>query len=114
MTEIHGIARQTIHAGKLDEFKRLQAKCLESVRTKDTGTLHYAVYFNNDETECIVHEHYRDSEALLEHIANLGDTMRAILETCAASGEILGTPSPALRKALEGTVVKIFTPYQVV
>src|SRR5450755_1763877 len=53
MTEIHGIARQKIHAGKLDEFKRLQAKCMESVRTKDKGTLHYAVYFNSDETECI-------------------------------------------------------------
>jgi quinol monooxygenase YgiN len=113
MTEIHGIARLKIHAGKLDEFKRLQAKCLESVRTRDTGTLHYAVYFNSDETECIVHEHYRDSEALLEHFANLGDTMHAIFETCSASGEILGTPSPALRKALEGTVVRVFTPYQV-
>ena len=113
MTEIHGIARLKIHAGKLDAFKRLQAKCLEIGRTKDTGTLHYAVYFNSDETECIVHEHYRDSEALLEHLANLGDTMHAIFETCTASGEILGTPSPALRKALEGTVVKIFRPYQV-
>ena len=86
---------------------------LESVRTKDTGTLHYAVYFNSDQTECIVHEHYRNSEALLEHMANLGDAMQAIFETRTASGEILGTPSPALRKALEGTVVKIFTPYQV-
>jgi hypothetical protein len=58
-------------------------------------------------------EHYRDSKALLEHFANLGDTMQAIFETCTGSGEILGTPSPALRKTLEGTVVKIFTPYQV-
>ena len=113
MTEIHGFARLKIHAGKLDEFKRLQSQCLESVRTKDTGTLHYAAYFNSDQTECIVHEHYRDSEALLEHFANLGDTMQAIFETCTASGEILGTPSPALRQALEGTAVRIFTPYQV-
>lgn len=112
MTDIHGIARLKIHAGKLDEFKRLQGKCLEIVRTKDTGTLHYAAYFNSDETECIVHEHYRDSEALLEHFANLGDTMNAIFETCTASGEILGTPSPALRKALEGAPVRIFTLFQ--
>lgn len=39
--------------------------------------------------------------------------MHAIFETCTASGEILGSPSPALRKALEGTVVEIFTPYRV-
>ena len=112
MSEIHGFARLMIHAGKLDEFKRLQTKCLEIVRTKDTGTLHYAAYFNSDETECIVHEHYRDSEALLEHFANLGDTMNAIFETCTASGEILGTPSPALRKMLEGADVRIFTLFQ--
>ena len=113
MKEIHGIARLKIHAGKLDEFKRLQARCLEIVREKDTGTLHYAVYFNSDQSECIVHEHYRDSEALLEHFANLGDTSHAIFETCTGSGELLGTPSAALREALEGSVVEIFTPYQV-
>jgi len=112
MTEVHGIARLKIHTGKLDEFKRLQAKCLEIVRTRDTGTLHYAVYFNSDETECIVHEHYRDSEALLEHFANLGDTTNAIFETCTASGEILGTPSSALCKMLEGADVRIFRLYQ--
>jgi quinol monooxygenase YgiN len=112
MTEIHGIARLKIHAGKLDEFKRLQTKCLEIVRAKDTGTLHYAAYFNSDETECIVHEHYRDSQALLDHFANLGDTAQAIFATCTASGELLGTPSPALRAALAGADVRIFTPYQ--
>src|SRR5258705_6865381 len=111
MTEIHGIARMKILPGKLDEFKRLTAKCMELARTKDTGTLRYDVYFNRDETECVVHEHYRDSESLLEHTKNLGDTMAAILATCTAVGEVLGNPSPALRKALEGSPVQIFTPY---
>jgi hypothetical protein len=27
-----------IHEGKLEEFKRLSAQCMEIVRTKDTGT----------------------------------------------------------------------------
>ena len=112
MTEIHGIARLKIRAGKLDEFKRLSAKAMELTRTKDTGTLQYDVYFNSDETECVVHERYRDSESLLAHTKNLGDTMAAILATCTAEGEILGTPSPALRKALEGSPVRIFTPYK--
>lgn len=101
-----------IHPGKLGEFKQLAAKCMELARTKDTGTLRYDLYFNSNETECIVHELYRDSESLLAHAKNLGDTMTAILETCTAVGEILGNPSPALRKALEGSPVQIFTPYQ--
>jgi quinol monooxygenase YgiN len=111
MTEIRGIARLKIHPGKLEEFKRLQAKCLESVRTKDTGTLQYDLFLSDDSSEGIAYESYRDSDALLEHLANLGDTMTALLQTCSISGEILGTPSAALRKAVEGSGVRIFSPY---
>ena len=50
--------------GKLEEFKRLSAQCLEIVRTKDTGTLQYEIYFSNDQSECIVVERYRDSDGL--------------------------------------------------
>ena len=42
------------------------------VRAKDTGTLQYEVFFNDDSSECIVYERYRDSDALLEHFSNLG------------------------------------------
>ena len=41
MNELQSIARLKIHPGKLEEFKRLAAKCMESVRTRDTGTLQY-------------------------------------------------------------------------
>jgi quinol monooxygenase YgiN len=110
-TGLLGIARLKIHPGKLEEFRSLQAKCLESVRTKDTGTLQYDCYFNDDSTECLVVERYRDSEALLEHFANLGETMSAIFETCSASGEICGNPNPELMKALDGAPVRIFSPF---
>jgi quinol monooxygenase YgiN len=45
VSELQGIARFTFHEGKLEEFKRLAARCMEIVRTKDTGTLQYEVYF---------------------------------------------------------------------
>jgi quinol monooxygenase YgiN len=96
MGELQSVARLKIHDGKLDEFKRLAAKCAELVRAKDTGTLQYEQYINIDNTECLVFERYRDSQALLDHLKNLGDTMAAILQTCSASGEICGTPSPKL------------------
>ena len=48
MSEIQGIARFKIHKGKLDEFKRLSTQAREIVRTKDTGTLEYDIYFNDD------------------------------------------------------------------
>lgn len=85
---------------------------MESNRTKDSGTLQYDWFFSDDQSECVVHERYRNSEALLEHTAKLGETMDAIFSTSSVSGEILGTPSPELMKALEGSDVRIYSPYQ--
>ena len=75
MSELQSVARLKIHDGKLDEFKRLAPECAELVRTKDTGTLQYELYFNSDNTECLVFERYRDSQALLDHFKHMGDTM---------------------------------------
>lgn len=113
MGEIQGIARFKIRDGKLEEFKHLQAQCMEIVRSKDSGTLQYDLFLSDDSSEGMVYERYRDSDALLEHFANLGDTMNALLQTYSSiSGEILGSPSSALRKALEGADVRIYVPYQ--
>ncbi|HYY09125.1 MAG TPA: antibiotic biosynthesis monooxygenase, partial [Actinomycetota bacterium] len=73
MGELQGVARFKIHDGKLDEFKRLSAEAREIVRAKDPGTLQYDLYFNDDESECIVLERFEDSEALIAHAANLGE-----------------------------------------
>ena len=43
MSELEGIARFEFREGKLEEFKRLAAQCMEIVRTKDTGTLQYDI-----------------------------------------------------------------------
>jgi quinol monooxygenase YgiN len=86
VSELQGIARYKFHDGKLEEYKRLSAQCMEIVRTKDTGTLQYDIYFNDDQSECIVLERYRDSEALIEHAAHLGDLMEAIVATGSVSG----------------------------
>jgi quinol monooxygenase YgiN len=111
VSELQGIARYTFHEGKLEEFKRLSADAMEIVRTKDTGTLQYEIYFNDDQSEAIVLERYRNSEALIEHLANLGDLSEAILSTGSVSGELLGEPSAELRANLADVPVRLFTPY---
>jgi quinol monooxygenase YgiN len=111
MSELQGIARFTFYEGKLEEFKRLSAQCMEIVRTKDTGTLQYELYFNDDQSECIVLERYRDSEALIEHAAHMGDLMEAIVATGSVTGEVLGEPSAELRANLADGPVRLFTPY---
>jgi quinol monooxygenase YgiN len=112
VSELQGIARFKFHEGKLEEFKRLSAQCMEIVRTKDTGTLQYEVYFNHDQSECMVLERYRDSEALIEHAAHLGDLSEGILATGSVSGELLGEPSAELGATLADSPVGLFTLYQ--
>lgn len=112
MSELQGIGRFKFHEGELEEFKRLSAKCMEIVRAKDTGTLQYDIYCNDDQSECIVLERYRDSEALIEHAAHLGDLGEAIFATGWVSGELLGEPSAELRAKMIGTEVRLFTPCQ--
>jgi quinol monooxygenase YgiN len=114
VSELLGIARFKFHEGKLEEFKRLSAQAMEIVRTKDPGTLQYDTYFNDDQSECVVIERFRDSEALIEHTANLGELSEAILSIVSVvHGELLGEPSAELRAKLAGSEVPVlFTPYQ--
>jgi quinol monooxygenase YgiN len=112
VSELQGVARFKFHGGQLEEFKRLAAQCMEIVRTKDTGTLQYDIYFNDDQSECIVHERYRDSEALVEHAAHLGDLSEAIGATGFVSAALLGEPTAELRAQMADSEVRLFTPYQ--
>ncbi len=84
------------------------------VRTKDSGTLAYDLYLNGDQSECMFIERYRDSEAAIEHAANLGHLFAAVLETVSVvHGELLGEPSAELRAKLAGSDVPVlFTPYR--
>jgi quinol monooxygenase YgiN len=110
--ELQAIVRFRFHAGAVEEFKRLSTRCMEIVRARDTGTLQYDTYFNDDETECIVLERFRDSDALIEHSENLAPLMDAIIATGSVSGELLGTPSAELRArfASDGPV-QLFAPW---
>jgi len=112
-TELQAIVRFQFRDGDVEEFKRLSAQCMEIVRTKDTGTLQYDTYFNDDETECIVIERFRDSDALIEHGENLAHLMDAIIATgSSVSGELLGDLSAELRSRFDaGGPVQLFTPW---
>ncbi|HYJ60269.1 MAG TPA: antibiotic biosynthesis monooxygenase [Actinomycetota bacterium] len=114
MGELVGIARFRFHEGKLEEFKRLSAQAMEIVRTKDSGTLQYDTYFNDDQSECVVIERYRDSEAAIEHAANVADVSASVLAAVTVvHGELLGEPSDELRAKLANSdVPQLFTPYE--
>ena len=114
MSELIGIARFKFHEGKRDEYLRLSAQARDIVRTKDSGTLAYDLYLNGDQSECMFIERYRDSDAAIEHAANLGHLFAAVLDTVSVvHGELLGEPSAELRAKLAGSdVPALFTPYR--
>ena len=111
MNEIKGIARVILLPGMVEEWKRLTAEAVEIVRTKDTGTLQYEIFFNADESEAVVFERYRDSAAALEHFANIGHLMAPLMETATITGELLGTPNEQIRNRLTGDQPKLFEPW---
>jgi quinol monooxygenase YgiN len=112
MTPLLGIARFTFHEGKVEEFKRLSERCMEVVRTKDTGTLRYDIFFNTDESEAIVIEEYVDHDALNAHMANIGEElMGEIMTTASVHGEVLGVVPDEVRAQMEGSPVQVFSPF---
>ena len=112
MGELQGIVGFTFRAGMVDEFKRLSAQCMEIVRSKDVGTLQYDTYFNDDESQAIVLERFRDSDALILHGQNIAPLMVAIMATADVSGELLGEPNKQLRAQLADSPVGLFALYQ--
>lgn len=113
-TELTGIVRFRFHDGAVSEFKRLSEECMEIVQAQEPGTLQYDTYFNEDETECIAIERFRDSEALLQHAENLAHLMEAIVATGEVSGELLGEPSDEIKANLSADgPVRLLTPWLV-
>lgn len=91
-----------IHAGKIDEFQAAARKLLAAVREKDTGTLQYDWFLDRERGICVVREAYADSGAMLQHMANMGDLLAAVMGLADLSVEIFGDPTPELAAALAG------------
>jgi quinol monooxygenase YgiN len=111
MSENQITARLKIHDRKLEAFKRVADKCMQSVRTKDSGTLQYDWFFSGDHSECVVHERYHDSKAVLEHNANLEKRCANFLRRALARARSSGLRA---RTWWRGSSVstRIYSPYQ--
>jgi len=103
-SELIGIGRFKLREGKAEEYKRLAVQCMEIARTKDLGTLQYEIYFNDDQSEVVFIERYKDSDSLIEHFRNIGSLMEPVFATVTViHGELLGEPNAELRKMLAGS-----------
>jgi quinol monooxygenase YgiN len=75
MNSIQGSAFMKIHDGKLNEFKDLCTQIIQAIKASEPDTTQFDLFFNADETECVVREEYRDSAAMIVHLGNVGALM---------------------------------------
>ena len=71
MSHLEVIARLKIRPGQLDGFKAQAAEILRLARERDTQTLRYDWFINEDGTGCEVHEIYASEQGLMEHNAHI-------------------------------------------
>jgi quinol monooxygenase YgiN len=111
--ELLGIARFRFHEGKREEYLRLAQQADALVAANEPGTLQYDLFLNHDQTECMIVERYRDSEAAMAHAANVGHLFADVLATVElVHGELLGDLSEELQARLAGAEAPVvFTPY---
>jgi quinol monooxygenase YgiN len=102
--QIHFRAEFTIEEGKIEEYKELVQDMSRVVEANEPDTIDYQFYLNrDDETKCIVHEIYTNSEAVLAH--NTGVASQTILPKIFSVSrisrfDVYGNPSKELRKVL--------------
>ncbi len=78
MGHLEVIARLKVRPGQLEGFKTQVAEILRLTREKDTQTLRYDWFINEDGTECEVHEAYVSEEGLIEHNQHVVATRDAL------------------------------------
>jgi quinol monooxygenase YgiN len=97
-----------IPTAHLAEFKKVAAEALAITKT-EPGVLQYDGFFDDTETVCVVLETYQDSDALLAHIANVGQAFGRLVELVGACElEMFGEPSARLLDATAGLHRSVF------
>jgi quinol monooxygenase YgiN len=102
--QIHFRAEFTIEEGKIEEYKKLVQEMSRVVEANEPDTINYQFYLNrDDETKCIVHETYANSEAVIAHINGVASQtiLPKVFNVSRISRfEVYGNPSEKLQKVL--------------
>ena len=101
--QIHFRVEFTIEEDKIEEFKRLIQEMSRTVQENEPDIITYQFYLNKDNTKCIVHETYANSDAAFTH--KNGIASKTILPKIFAIAKIhrfdsYGNPSEELQKVL--------------
>jgi quinol monooxygenase YgiN len=95
--ELH--AHMKIRPGQLDGFKAQAAELVRLTQEKDTQTVRYDWFIDEDGTDCEVHEAYLSGEGLIEHNTHIVDARAVLFEKYAYDHRMtaFGEVSPEVR-----------------
>ena len=100
----------SISDGKLEDFKSIVNTMVEITELNEPSTLVYEYHINEDGTECHLLETFKDSDAFMAHLANVGHLFDTLFESVImARAKIFGSPSTELKQALEPLGVEYFS-----
>ena len=88
--------------GKLEEFRAVVRDLVASSKG-EPGTLVYDWFFDVDGKVCHTYEHYRDSDAVIEHATTFGHKFaERFQQSCRQIGlDVYGVPNDAARTLLD-------------
>ncbi len=113
MSHLEVVARMKIRPGQLEAFKAQGAELVRLTREKDTQTLRYDSFINQDTMECEVHEAYLSEQGFMEHNQHIMEAREVLFHEYADDHNIrvFGEVSPQLRQFFDrfGGVVTVFS-----
>ena len=102
--------QQSIKIGELEAFKKTVNSMIEVTARNEPDTLSYNWFINEEGTECHLLETFKDSEAFITHLNNVGPMFPKLLESCTVTrAKIFGEPSDALKELLAPLGVEYFS-----
>jgi quinol monooxygenase YgiN len=103
MDHFEVVARMKIRPGELQGFKAQAAELMRLTRDRDTKTLRYDWFIDEDAMQCEVHEDYVDESGLIEHNEHIVDARAVLFEKYGYDHQmsVFGDISPQLRTLFE-------------
>ena len=102
----------SIAPADLAEFKRAAGEALELTKA-EAGVLQYDWFLSDDETKCVVRETYANSDAVLAHIAHVGELIGQLAQLGGGLQiEAFGTLSPELAEAAAAFQPTVYSYFQ--
>ncbi len=107
--QVQYISEFTIIEGKMEEFKRMMHSIIESAEKNEHDLNAYQVYLNAEENKAFIVEWFKNSEAILIHLANAGPMFPGLLAIAPIVRlEVFGNLTKSAEEALKSIGAKIF------